>query len=584
MSIRNREETRQISRLGRRPAFLAAGGFLALLVYLAIAWFVLPPDVFCTPDEGAKLLQVESLRLVEGELAYDLVYHGRDLDPDLQFAPDDVSRGLPQVQEGKLYVRRIPLFPLLVVPFFRWFGFRGLYLIPALAGCASGTLALCLLEQRDRRPSMWLLIAFGSPVLIYSTLFWEHTLATSLGLAAAWFALHLSCRRDMTAVHRSTGWFVVGVTLGASIYIRLEMAIFALTLLFAIWLTVRRFQWSLVWAAVPLVLLAAVYLSVHYLLFDQPLPDNAYHLFYPLRYLRTAEWNAVTDLLIGPPVDGAPRTGWLGGLWAIAAVVAAIHGFRADDSDVLGKLRIGGMAVTAIVAAIFLYSSTPYYSAHGLLFTTPWALIGVCRAGEVWRHGDQRAKTVTLTAMLGLTVYAIAIVGLRGASPHGGTEWGARFAMPFYPLLALIAGWDLRVKQQDARTMAAIGALFFLGLAFQVRGIGVIRHSKQINAEWNQILMETPEQHVVFSQWWMPLNAAPVYAQKQAFVVSTPEELGNWTRLAAENQVSHFYLVTTDDTLLENAAAALDGHRVEVIETQAVDRLLIHRVHVTRRP
>ncbi|MFQ5855669.1 MAG: hypothetical protein ACE5LU_08520 [Anaerolineae bacterium] len=564
------------------PAFPIAGGLLALLVYLGIAWFVLPPQALWSPDEGAKLLQLQNLRLDNGRLAYDITYPGRALDPDLQFAQIHPSHGLLRIRDHAMFFQRLPLFPLLVLPLFRWFGFFGLYLLPAIGGAFIGVLALGLLERRDRRFAMWILIAFGSPVLIYATIFWEHTVATSLGLAGAWLALRIHPIGRAAPLRTILGWIAVGIVLGIGVYIRLEIVLFAVALLMAYWVVVREGRWGPLWAGASLGLTTLPYVPLHQAMFGQGVPDNARYLFYPFLYLRRARWHAVPDLLIGPFRDGAIDPGFLGELWAVAAVMALAYSFGSLNSSVARTLRLIGLGITAVVGAIFLFTSSPYRSAHGLLFTTPWALLGLCRAHEIWQRGDRRARIVVLSTILGLVVYVVGLIGLRASSPHGGLEWGARFALTFYPLLALMAAWDLGSKRRDVKTLVVTGALMFLGVGFQTRGILTLRHDKQINFTLNQALAESPEHYVVSDLPWMPLNAAPIYTQKAIFVAPTPKRIGDWVNLAADHQTPGFYLVTLNNALIYDVARTLDEHSLRTIDIRHVENLSIF--HMVAEP
>lgn len=138
----------RITRRGviQRSGLLVGGG-LVLLVYAIVALFVLPPAALWSPDEGAKLLQVQNLRWHDGQLSYAIRYTGQAIDPTLEFAQAD-SFGLLRIREGQLYFQRLPLFPLMTLPFFAAFGMAGLYMLPALAGAACGVLAVQLLQHQ----------------------------------------------------------------------------------------------------------------------------------------------------------------------------------------------------------------------------------------------------------------------------------------------------------------------------------------------------------------------------------------------------------------------------------------------------
>jgi hypothetical protein len=564
--------------LAAHPAFPIIGGMFALLAYLGMAWLVLTPQAVWSPDEGIKLLQLQNLHIENGRLTLDIAYLGRDLDPALQFVRPDLARGLLHIQSGALYSERLPLFALLALPSFLWLGFHGLYLLPAISGGLCGTLALLLLDRHERRVGMWLLIAFATPIAIYSTIFWEHTLATGLGLVGALLVLQAGAtgRRNWRT---TLIWVAGGAVLGASAYVRLEMVIFASALLAACWLVCQDDRQGIIWAGVTLGLVLLPYIPLHLALFGQPVPDNARYLFYPFSYLSTAGWRAVPDVLVGPFEDEAIDPGWLGTAWALAAVIAIVSSLG-PKALYMRTLRQIALGITAIAGAAFLFSSTYYRSAHGLLFTCPWALLGVCGMRQVWQRGGRRAKTIVLATALGLAGYIISILGLRAGSPHGGLEWGNRFAMTFYPFLAMITAWDWGASRSQPVALAIAGALLFLGLGFQARGLGTIRHDKQINGALNRTLLEMPEPYVVSDLWWMPFNAAPIYTQKVVFVAPTPEKVRDWIELAGTNRVQQFCLVTLNSSLVADVAPLLTEQELGIAEIRRVGYIWVYRLAI----
>jgi hypothetical protein len=558
------------------PVFPIVAGLCALLVYLGIAWFVFDPQAVWSPDEGAKLLQTQYLRQEHGSLAYDIPYPGRAVDPKLQFSPT----GLLRIIDARLYFGRLPIFPLIELPFFQWLGLKGLYVLPALGGAACAILSMQLIERRDRRMVMWLIIAYASPVAIYASIFWEHTLATALGLASATIALHMGSLSELPGWRRCIGWAGVGLLLGASIYLRLEMVIFALALVGACWLILHDQRWWLLWAVLAMGAILLPYLPLQNAMFGRAVPDNATYLFYPLRYLRREGWNALPELLVGPFRDEAIDPGWRGWVWSVAAIIALAASFGRRKAPVFGYIELAGLAASAIIAATFLFDSTAYRSAHGLLFTSPWALLGLCRAREVWDSGGRRARVIVLTAIGLLISYGVGFVGLRAGSPHGGLEWGARFAMTLYPLLALIAFWDLGARRSDIATIAVVALLGALGLGFFVRGTWTIHQDKQISGELNRAITETPEVNVVSDLWWLPFNAAAIYTQKTFFIIPTTQQLTAWVDRAQATHISQFCIVTLDRELRARVPSITNGYELRVIDVRNVRGFEIIRVAI----
>src|SRR4051794_31632020 len=105
----------------RRQLVLLAAWLAALLIYNLVALVFLSPNALWSPDEGAKLLQVQNLHWRDSRLSFGIAYTGKEVDPTLAFAQPDAV-GLLRVRDGELYFQRLPLFPLLTLPLFNAFG------------------------------------------------------------------------------------------------------------------------------------------------------------------------------------------------------------------------------------------------------------------------------------------------------------------------------------------------------------------------------------------------------------------------------------------------------------------------------
>jgi hypothetical protein len=299
-----------------------------------------------------------------------------------------------------------------------------------------------------------------------------------------------------------------------------------------------------------------------------------------LDYLARAGWQIIPDFLIGAPEDEAIASGWLGWLWGVAAAVGI--GFcLISNSRLAHNLALIGFGISAIIAATFLFNDTVYRSAHGLLFTTPWAALGLGRAREVWRRGDWRVHVIILSTGLGLITYLIMISVFRAPlyGPHGALEWGTRYLLTFYPLLAIMAAWNLEEKWRNISSLVIISALVFLGIGFQIRGLGTIRHDKQINATLNQIIAEAPSRYVVSDLWWLSLHSTPFDPQKTVFFVP-PERFADWVNLASSHRVEQFILVTLNPSLLQEVNQRWGLTHLSALEVYNLENLVISRVEI----
>ena len=444
---------------------------------------------------------------------------------------------------------RLPIFTLLVWPFYTLFGLVGLYILPALAGGTIVGLTLTLLPASERRLSMWILVALGSPILIYSTIFWEHTLATALCLAASWLIL---VPRGANRTYRAIGglgswqplcspWEPISAWKPPSTPLPSSPPFSCA------FLPVGE---ELFLAAVTYLALLLPYPFLHQALFQaQTLPLNARYLNLPFAYLGHARWSALQDLLIGPFTDEAIQPGWVGFAWTALALLSLALSWLAQAWPRLRPWLWAALAASLLPAAYFLFTATAYRSAHGLLFTTPWALLGLCRLPDLWHDKNPRLQTLCLTLAAGLGGYALAMLVFRGSSPHGGLEWGARFALSFYPLLVLACCWhrqgvhNIEIGErgwsgvQRKFNSFLLTAFILLGVAFQVRGVITIRNDKLTSHALNLALLATPEVQVLSDLWWLPLNAAPIYPQKAFFLANTPEQMAAWLGRAGD---AHF--------------------------------------------
>ncbi len=131
-----------------------------------------------------------------------------------------------------------PLFQIISTPFYSAFGFRGLYIIPALSAILLWILfvKLCQTLKLHTRVTQLALIAlvFSSSMTIYSAIFWEHTLASLLCLSGLYYLIQAQEKKE--SQKRSIA-FLFGLAAGLSLWFRPEALIILIALL----------SWSIYW-------------------------------------------------------------------------------------------------------------------------------------------------------------------------------------------------------------------------------------------------------------------------------------------------------------------------------------------------
>lgn len=203
------------------------------LVGLVLATRV-PPDVVANADAGVKFLLTR--QFAAGDLRATLQLPAEPWVEELWRAGIYPLRYPTVIERDGQRFGLFPLaFPLLTAPFYRWLGFPGLLALPVLGFWA--TLWALVRAGRGLRLSAraiaFATIALGlaSPLLIYSAMFWEHSLA--LGLCTAGVALTVAAPALPSPPRRYA--LLGGLLLGAATLLREELVVPAVLLVPATW-------------------------------------------------------------------------------------------------------------------------------------------------------------------------------------------------------------------------------------------------------------------------------------------------------------------------------------------------------------
>lgn len=194
------------------------------LIYTLYQLTFIKDEVFFSGNGGLKALMTK--QFLRGE------YHA-DLKLDVpSWVQDLYDNGLylfeaPYVyrQNNKYYMSFDLLFPLLHVPMYKWFGWRGFHIVPMICAWIIWILffIFCKAEiVEDKRRAITLaILIFASFLSLFSVTYWEHTLAIALAFGGV-ILLTASSASGLTTLRCVAAGFLIGL----SVWFRPELYCF----------------------------------------------------------------------------------------------------------------------------------------------------------------------------------------------------------------------------------------------------------------------------------------------------------------------------------------------------------------------
>ncbi len=194
------------------------------VIYSVLAFFVLPSNSFFAGDEGVKFLQTKSLA-EKGWKDPFIDYLGESLDVEGKFYPFNPPYVF--IRQGKMYSTWPLFYPAVNSIFYSCFGMRGLYVVPVFSSLVTLVLVAHMSRMLTAKLSMApvVVLAFGTPLLFYGLVFWEHAFGTMLATLAVFFFLK-------ALFEPKNGYYLIsGIALGLAIWARNELYALALAML-----------------------------------------------------------------------------------------------------------------------------------------------------------------------------------------------------------------------------------------------------------------------------------------------------------------------------------------------------------------
>lgn len=488
---------------------------LGLFAFYMVLVLVRPQGVFWSLDEGGKLLYIQNV-LKSGSATSPLIYPGRALDPDLEYLPLFFYAR----QGSEIYSWWPVGFPLLTLPFYRVLGWAGLYILPALAGAAACALSALIavrlapplfMVSRTRQVVLLVtaaVIGLATPMLFYSTMFWEHTLSVALLLLGLWLALRSG--QDNCA------WCAVGAGAAAGLggFLRTEQLIAGLGILAV--LTLWRWRRGLLMGA-TLALVTAAWMGFNYAMMGSWISrqwgantGELTNALFPglveagLLYIPYLLFNAPKIIAYDP---GVPLL-VVGTLLVVACLIL-------PASKRLWPLLAACYAGLAAVCAVVLLQPEGYRSVHGLVLVAP-QIICFAWLYYILRHRDVDRWAAAMLSAAALTVL-LAFVA-RSWLAAGGQQWGPRYLLVLYPLLSIAAVVGLfplagsRPRAGAVRWLFVTAALLVLiGAGFQLRAQQAVWTTVQDYRSTQIALRETDLTPKLTDCIWLPMVIPELY-------------------------------------------------------------------------
>lgn len=540
MTAPAREQTGRAAPRKQEAAVL----LVCLVAFMATAWVLNHQKGFWSPDSALRYVQVESL-IRSGFRDVAIPYPAAPLDPEGRFFP--ASSWFHFQRNGQHRLSYLPYFPAASALTYRLFGYPGLFALPLLGGLLAVWMTLKAL--RDLAPDLapWgaAAVGLGTPLLVYSGLFWDHSLAVALSVGA--FALVAGAlARGEQSQQRSL--LAAGALLGLGFSLRNEMYLLAAAVGMG-WLgtcaprqrrDILPFSAGMAMAALPV-------WALNQRLFGNPIGwkgqglvagrwsevaqavsgtgtkgwvverlANAYHLVFALDF---------TTIHAGVP--GIPPQAVAAGLLVGGLLVLAAWLFRAGARRRAHRM-LGAGAVVAASGVMFAISGrTPL---AGLLPSVP--LVALAALPARW---DRWQWFVAVSCCL----YAVAVI-VTGS--HAGLQWGPRYLLPIVPALVWLVVSAVQRVRDDVPGMwpalrVSAGIVAALGVVVQASGVDHVATVTANNVRAQAVVRSAPSEVVASGIGYLLMSAGQVYFEKQLMLVDNVEEFQALVRLLANHQV-----------------------------------------------
>jgi hypothetical protein len=448
------------------------------------------------------------------------------------------------MREGRHYLSYLPYFPAASAVFYGAMGYRGLIVLPMIAGLVAVWLTYRFLQSAAPAQAVWgaAALGLGTPLIIYSGVFWDHSL--TVALAAAGLALAIG-EMDGTRRPRLVALLAAGGLFGLGTWLRNEMYLLA---------AAGVLVWPVVASRARIRGLVALGLGAGTVTGLQWLVN--------LRLYGSLLGVKGQGLVTGRVSDAATAAGSSRGsaAWLLDKFGNFYYQFFSPDFYSFNMKAVGialAMGAALLTGGFLIRAGVRRQSrwlvGAGSLLAAATVLITV--SGRASISGLLPAAPFIVLLLIGgrparweWYVWGVAVL-FAGAvvitGTHGGLQWGPRYLLPIVPPLVWLTAATLeRVRRLSSAvwpaTRVAAGALLAVSIAVQVAGIEFVEFSIARNARVNDALRAASGEAVVTSLEWLVLGAGALYFEKPLMYVTTVQDFESMVRHFADRRVSRW--------------------------------------------
>lgn len=522
-------------------------------VYL-VCLAILPLDGIWINDVGSRVILVNSI-IGSGYSDFSIRWPGVAVDPTFDYPA--IAYPFAVVRQGRLFSLFEPVLATVASPFYRLFGYPGLYVLPFAAAIAGllglGRLAHACGLSRGAATCAVLACALCTPIWFYSLTFWEHTLAIAF---CVWGTLHF-----LRGMQRgSLGNLVLAAVLSAvATYFRPELYCFSFVMLVLILWRARgpRRASAAVFAATTVAALVPLWLflwatvgapfGLHLGTFVSTIPGLLKHILSrPMVFFHLF-------VLSSPDVTSSV---------VFSVPFLALFIVRPRLSPRAFTAAVPLLGFLALVIFVLIHRS--FYGASGVqspisfvgrtnsLFpTAPFLILGLVRCRASTAAGSQERSPVDLLWLVAL-VYSLVYWLAAPEVTKWGIHWGNRLMLILYPMLTVLVAANLGAWLPMIRgtrrvwavlSYAAVALVILVSLSAQAWSISILQRKMDFSARFNREVGARPEHIVVTSLWWVGQELYDQFQVKQIFLVRTDEQRADLMRRLAVQGYSRYLAV-----------------------------------------